>query len=116
MRINVHRQNPHFAKLRTISIVLHFILVTIGLEKITHATEDAKLTRPNVIFVLADDLGIGDIEPTNPQCKIKTPNLNRLAQALPFSMRTHRVLFAPPLVMDCLPDGTTGDHGWLGVF
>ncbi len=81
MRINVHRQNPHFVKLRTISIVLHFILVTIGFEKITHATEDAKLTRPNVIFVLADDLGIGDIEPTNPQCKIKTPNLNRLAQS-----------------------------------
>ncbi len=34
---------------------------------------------PNVIFVLADDLGIGDISPTNPDCKIKTPNLQRLA-------------------------------------
>jgi len=34
---------------------------------------------PNVIFVLADDLGIGDISPTNPQCKIKTPHLQKMA-------------------------------------
>lgn len=36
---------------------------------------------PNVIVVLADDLGIGDISPTNPQCKIATPNLQQLADA-----------------------------------
>lgn len=35
---------------------------------------------PNVIFVLADDLGIGDISPTNPDCKINTPNLKTMAQ------------------------------------
>lgn len=36
-------------------------------------------THPNVIVVMADDLGIGDVSPTNPECKIKTPNLQRLA-------------------------------------
>ena len=36
--------------------------------------------RPNVIVVLADDLGIGDIAPTNPDCQIATPNLQRFAQ------------------------------------
>ena len=35
---------------------------------------------PNVIFVMADDLGIGDLEPTNPKCKIKTPYLKAMAQ------------------------------------
>ncbi len=35
--------------------------------------------KPNVIFVLADDLGIGDIAPTNPDCKIKTPHLQTMA-------------------------------------
>jgi arylsulfatase A len=34
---------------------------------------------PNVIVVLADDLGIGDISPTNPECKIKTPHLQKMA-------------------------------------
>ena len=36
-------------------------------------------THPNVVFVLADDLGIGDISPTNPECKIKTPHLQKMA-------------------------------------
>lgn len=35
--------------------------------------------KPNIIFVLADDLGYGDIEPYGQQI-IKTPNLTRLAQ------------------------------------
>ena len=36
--------------------------------------------RPNVIVVLADDLGLGDLSPTNPQCKIKTTHLERMAK------------------------------------
>ncbi len=35
---------------------------------------------PNLIFVLADDLGIGDLSPTNPDCKIKTPFLRKMAE------------------------------------
>ena len=34
---------------------------------------------PNVVVILADDLGFGDIERYNPESKIPTPNLNRLA-------------------------------------
>ena len=34
---------------------------------------------PNVILVMADDLGIGDITPTNPNSKIKTPHLQKMA-------------------------------------
>ncbi len=37
--------------------------------------------RPNVIVILADDMGIGDITPTNPNCKIRTPQLQKLADA-----------------------------------
>lgn len=35
--------------------------------------------RPNIVFVLADDLGIGDLGCYNPDSKIPTPNADRLA-------------------------------------
>ena len=35
--------------------------------------------RPNIIFLLADDLGYGDIGPFG-QKKIRTPNLDQLAK------------------------------------
>lgn len=35
--------------------------------------------RPNVILIMADDLGIGDITPTNPHCKIRTKHLQIMA-------------------------------------
>ncbi|QDT05416.1 Arylsulfatase [Rubripirellula lacrimiformis] len=42
--------------------------------------------RPNVVVILADDLGYGDLQCYNPQSRIPTPNLNRLAaQGMRFS-------------------------------
>ncbi len=35
--------------------------------------------RPNIIFILADDMGYGDVQALNKNSKIPTPNLNRLA-------------------------------------
>ena len=35
---------------------------------------------PNVIIILADDMGYGDCEPFNPDSRISTPNLNQLAR------------------------------------
>ncbi len=34
---------------------------------------------PNIIFVLADDLGLGDVSSYNPQSKIQTPHIDHLA-------------------------------------
>ena len=34
---------------------------------------------PNILFILADDLGYGDVGCYNSQAKARTPNLDRLA-------------------------------------
>lgn len=57
------------------SILAAFVFVVMGGMFIVNA----EAAKPNVIVVMADDLGIGDVSPTNPQCKIKTPQLEKMA-------------------------------------
>jgi len=48
--------------------------------------ENSKNKSPNIVFILADDMGYGDIQAYNPNSKIPTPNLNRLVkQGVQFS-------------------------------
>ncbi|MGV3558928.1 arylsulfatase [Larkinella arboricola] len=57
----------------------HF-LVLLALSSVANAQNRSNATaqRPNIIFILADDLGYGDIG-VNGQKLIKTPNIDRLA-------------------------------------
>ncbi len=41
---------------------------------------ERKRERPNIVFILADDLGYGDPTCYNEQSKIPTPNMDRLAR------------------------------------
>jgi arylsulfatase A len=69
----------------------------------------AEPRRPNVILILADDLGLGDLKATNPAAKIATPALERLArEGLAF-----RDAHTPSSV--CTPTRyglLTGRHAW----
>ena len=61
------------ARLLTTSVLLLFCCCFFALP--TEAQE-----RPNIIYILADDMGYGDVKALNPDCKIKTPHLDQLAQ------------------------------------
>ena len=39
-----------------------------------------KKQAPNIVFILADDMGYGDVAALNEACKIKTPNIDRIAR------------------------------------
>jgi len=45
----------------------------------TQMQHSRSITKPNIVFVLADDLGYGDVACYNPDSKIPTPNLDKLA-------------------------------------
>ncbi len=42
--------------------------------------EGEKTQSPNIIYILADDLGYGDVSALNPDSKIKTPNIDKLSR------------------------------------
>ena len=48
-------------------------LITISSVLLTAAA--VKAQTPNIVFILADDLGYGDISAFNPESKIHTPNI-----------------------------------------
>ena len=69
--------------------------------------------KPNVIFILADDLGYGNVQSFNPNSKIPTPNLDKLAgEGIKFTrFYSGNTVCAPSRC--ALMTGLTMGHAWV---
>ena len=56
------------------------LLAALLASEVSLYAADERPGRPNIIFILADDLGFGDVGCYNAESKIATPNIDRLAR------------------------------------
>ncbi|GAB3651553.1 arylsulfatase [Echinicola sediminis] len=56
-----------------------FSVLVLGLALISFSCKAQTDKQPNIVFILADDLGYGDLTIYHPESKISTPHLDRLA-------------------------------------
>ena len=69
-------------------------------------SENSQL-RPNIILMMCDDLGWGDLQCYNPQSPIKTPHLNQMARS---GLKFNRFYAAAPVCSPTRGSCLTGRH------
>lgn len=62
-----------------IIILTTFIIISILLQSCNTET-GSTASKPNIVYILADDLGYGDISALNADSKIKTPQIDKLTE------------------------------------
>ena len=60
-------------------LLLSIVLISL-LFSCSTATKNGEFASPNIVYILADDLGYGDVSALNPDSKIKTPNMDKIAE------------------------------------
>ena len=60
-------------------IMIRITTLTLMLALLPNAYASEAAELPNIVFILADDQGFGDVSALNPESKIRTPNIDRIA-------------------------------------
>src|SRR5258708_1580890 len=58
-----------------------YALLTAGLAAVFCATAAIADPLPNIVYILVDDMGMGDVRSYNPNSPVNTPNIDRIANA-----------------------------------
>ncbi|WP_299782418.1 arylsulfatase [uncultured Formosa sp.] len=64
-----------------IILILTMLTVILFSCKEEDKVKEANVSKPNIIYILTDDLGYGDVSSFNEYSKIQTPNIDRLANS-----------------------------------
>jgi len=72
------------------TIVVHRILISlficIGTSTISVKAQSNENSEPNITYIIADNLGVGDVSIYNENSKIQTPNLDKMgAEGMKFT-------------------------------
>ena len=76
-----HQARSGWRRFVMMAMLVHAVPTALVLPSLAaHGAEAAKpASKPNVLIILADDMGYGDPGCYNPHSKIATPNIDRLA-------------------------------------